>query len=90
MAQKKKVKEIFKRADSNGDGKLDLDEFMDHFKAQGVNMSRQEAQLLFKEKDRDHDNFICLEEFAGEATETEKVFWRSLKYFYFIFCFYTR
>jgi len=77
MAQKKKVKEIFKRADSNGDGKLDLDEFMDHFKAQGVNMSRQEAQLLFKEKDRDQDNFICLEEFAGEATETEKV-WKAL------------
>ena len=74
MAQKKKVKEIFKRADSNGDGKLDLDEFMEHFKAQGVNMSRQEAQLLFKEKDRDQDNFISLEEFAGEATETEKVF----------------
>ena len=74
MAQKKKVREIFRRADSNGDGKLDLDEFMEHFKAQGVNMSRQEAQLLFKEKDRDQDNFISLEEFAGEATETEKVF----------------
>ena len=84
MAQKKKVKEIFKRADSNGDGKLDLDEFMEHFKAQGVNMSRQEAQLLFKEKDRDQDNFISLEEFAGEATETEKVFC-SLKYFCNIF-----
>ena len=53
---------------------MDLDEFMEHFKAQGVNMSRQEAQLLFKEKDRDQDNFISLEEFAGEATETEKVF----------------
>ena len=73
MAQKKKVREIFRRADSNGDGKLDLDEFMDHFKAQGVNMTRQEAQLLFKEKDRDQDNFIGLEEFLGEATETEKV-----------------
>ena len=70
---KKKVKEIFKRADSNNDGKLDLNEFMDHFKAQGVNMTREEAELLFKEKDRDKDNYISLEEFAGEVTETEKV-----------------
>ena len=65
--QRKRVKEIFKRADSNSDGKLDLDEFMDHFRAQGVNMSREEAELLFKEKDRDQDNFISLEEFAGSV-----------------------
>ena len=44
MAQKKKVKEIFKRADSNGDGKLDLDEFIGHYKAQGVNV-RQVAHV---------------------------------------------
>ena len=44
----KKFKEAFKRADSNGDGQIDLDEFIEHYKNQGVNISREDAIQIFK------------------------------------------
>lgn len=73
----KKFKEAFKRADSNGDGQIDLDEFIEHYKSQGVNISREDAYQIFKDKDKDLDGIISFDEFAGKLTESEKA-WKAL------------
>lgn len=74
--QRKKLAEAFRAADTNGDGQLDLDEFVDHFKSMGVNLSQDEAKSLFEGKDRDLDNAISFEEFAGIETDSEKA-WKA-------------
>ena len=67
----------FKAADTNGDGKLDLDEYMGHLKKQGVNASQEDARILFTDHDRDLDNFISFQEFSGQTTQAERA-WRAL------------
>ena len=41
MDKKKKqaLQEAFNKADTNGDGQLDLEEFINHFKSQGLNFT---------------------------------------------------
>ena len=74
---KRKLAKAFKAADKNGDGILDIDEFMDYYKGQGVNLSREDAATLFAEKDRDRDNGISFDEYIGKLTDTEKA-WNAL------------
>ena len=38
----------FKVLDTNGDGKIDLEEYIDHFKTLGVNLNKEDAITLFK------------------------------------------
>ena len=33
------LQEAFNKADTNGDGQLDLEEFINHFKSQGLNFT---------------------------------------------------
>jgi Ca2+-binding EF-hand superfamily protein len=74
---KRQMIKAFKEADKNGDGKLDLDEYIGLFRGLGVNLSREDAAVLFKEKDRDNDKLISFIEYTGKITETEKA-WNAL------------
>lgn len=73
----KQLREAFQAADINGDGHLDLQEFINLYHARGVNISQDDAKALFEEKDRDLDSFISFKEFSGEITEAERI-WRAL------------
>ena len=77
IMDKKKQMEVFKAADTDGDGQLDLDEYINHYKSQGVNISREDARLLYKDKDKDMDGKISFDEFTGKQTETEKA-WNAI------------
>ena len=77
IMDKKKQMEVFKAADTDGDGQLDLDEYINHYKSQGVNISREDAKLLYKDKDKDMDGKISFDEFTGKQTETEKA-WNAI------------
>jgi len=75
--EKKKVAELedaFKAADTDGDGKLSLHEWMEALKQSGHNVSRSEVEEIFKEKDRDFDGTMSYEEFTGHDTKTELAF----------------
>ena len=37
--------------------------------SQGVNITREEATAFFREKDKDRDGFISLEEYVGKARD---------------------
>ena len=67
----------FKEADKNGDGLLDLDEYIDFFKTQGVSLTKEEGQELLRGQDKDHDDLISYEEFIGKTTDTERA-WNAL------------
>jgi len=75
--EKKKVADLedaFKLADTDKDGKLSLDEWMEALKSSGHNVSRTEVEDIFKEKDRDLDGTMSYEEFTGHDTKTEIAF----------------
>ena len=56
--------EMFKKLDTNGDGKISLDEF----KAGPLGQKDPaKAEEIFKKKDKDGDGFLSLEEFSAEG-----------------------
>ncbi|HSI14479.1 MAG TPA: EF-hand domain-containing protein [Chthoniobacter sp.] len=61
--------EVFKKLDTNGDGKISLDEF----KAgpQGKK-DPAKAEEIFKKKDKDGDGFLSLEEFSAHGEKKAK------------------
>lgn len=56
--------EMFKKLDTNSDGKISLDEF----KAGPIGKKDPaKAEEIFKKKDKDGDGFLSLEEFSAEG-----------------------
>ncbi|KAL5539712.1 hypothetical protein UlMin_043749 [Ulmus minor] len=70
MDEEQKTKEeserIFKRFDTNGDGKITATELGDALKTLG-SVTQEEVQRMMNEIDTDHNNFISLEEFLAFA-----------------------
>ena len=52
----------FQKADKDGSGGLNLDEYVSLFREQGVNLSMEDAEVAFKEKDKDGDGKVWLHE----------------------------
>ncbi|XP_059095420.1 calmodulin-like protein 3 isoform X1 [Tigriopus californicus] len=70
----KDLKDTFHKYDADGDGQLTPDDFKSIMKDSGHEMSREELEIMFAEKDRDHDGFLSFEEFVGLETKIEKAF----------------
>ncbi|XP_075853662.1 uncharacterized protein LOC142864347 [Microcebus murinus] len=58
-------KEVFKRVDKDGDGKIDAKELGEAMRALGKNPSEEELKAVIKELDADHDGAISLPEFLA-------------------------
>ncbi|PON81399.1 Parvalbumin [Trema orientale] len=63
---KVEIERIFKRFDSNGDGKISATELGDALKALG-SVTAEEVQRMMAEIDTDGDGFISFEEFSDFA-----------------------
>jgi len=68
------LKSAFDQADKDGDGKLDMNEWFDVLKEIGAEVSRDEVETLFNERDRDRDGSLSFQEFMGQETQMEKAF----------------
>lgn len=59
------VQKVFKRFDTNSDGKISGEELGGVMRALGSDTSRDEVNRMMQEIDTDKDGFISLEEFAA-------------------------
>ena len=67
----------FKEADTDGDGRLTKEEYVNVYRSQGVNMSDEAAEAIFRDRDKDMDGRISYDEFIGELTATERI-WNAM------------
>ncbi|XP_052078729.1 switch-associated protein 70-like [Mytilus californianus] len=58
-----KIKAMFMKIDTNGNGMLDKNEFADFLKGLGLNMSEKESNLVFNSVDTNKSEQISFEEF---------------------------
>ena len=58
------LRESFDYNDANGDGRIELDEFIAMLAALDADVSEREAGIGFKSVDRDRDGSIDFDEFA--------------------------
>merc|ERR1712168_271252 len=70
----KELKSAFDTADKDGDGKLDMNEWFEVLKEIGAEVSRDDVETLFSERDRDRDGSLSFQEFVGQETQMEKAF----------------
>ncbi|KAL1327919.1 hypothetical protein AAHE18_13G337700 [Arachis hypogaea] len=77
------LKRVFNRFDSNGDGKISVNELNNVLSTLGSSVPPDELQRVMNDLDTDHDGFISLSEFAvfcrsdttdGGATELRDAF----------------
>ncbi|XP_052176156.1 probable calcium-binding protein CML27 [Diospyros lotus] len=59
------LRNVFKRFDANGDGKISVTELVQVMDALGSNTSESEVKRMMEEIDTDRDGFINLDEFAS-------------------------
>merc|ERR1719153_1056408 len=71
---RREVAKMFARADKNGDGKLDKEEWHRVLNSAGCRTSMAEVEEFFTNMDRDFDGKLSFAEFMGEETPLEKVF----------------
>jgi Ca2+-binding EF-hand superfamily protein len=67
--QREELQETFDYNDTDSDGRIELDEFIDMLNALEAGMSEREARLGFAEIDTNEDGLIDFEEFVGWWTE---------------------
>ncbi|XP_077230958.1 putative calcium-binding protein CML18 [Tasmannia lanceolata] len=67
------VEQVFKRFDTNGDGKITASELGDVMNALGSSTSPEELQRMMEEIDTDGDGFIDLKEFSNFLRDTGDV-----------------
>ena len=61
--------DVFKKLDTNGDGKISLDEFK---AGPAGKKDPAKAEEFFKKKDKDGDGFLTLEEFSAHGEKKAK------------------
>merc|ERR1712106_781012 len=67
--QRAALREAFKKADVNGDGKLSVKEYWAILQRTKINLSEEELKQVIATKDVDGDGMISIKEFMGEAEE---------------------
>ncbi len=63
------LRESFRYNDSNDDGKIDFEEFVNMLKELGAGVDTREARVGFDDIDTDNDNAIGFDEFVEWWTE---------------------
>lgn len=58
------LREVFRRFDSEGDGKISSEELISYFASIGDNISKEEAQRVIQDFDNDGDNLLGFKEFV--------------------------
>ena len=80
------LQEAFNKADTNGDGQLDLEEFINHFKSQGLNFTEilitniSKQRLMIKSKPT-QKQYIILENLLKINSKIEILTFRNRKYY---------
>ncbi|XP_022772169.1 probable calcium-binding protein CML41 [Durio zibethinus] len=62
--KEKELQEVFRRFDSNGDGKISSEELSAYFASVGDNISREEAQRVIKDFDNNGDKMLEFKDFV--------------------------
>lgn len=68
------LEDAFKNADTDKDGKLTLEEWVDVLQRTGHNISRSEVVEMFREKDLNMDGVMSYDEFLGHDTRMALAF----------------
>ena len=80
------LQEAFNKADTNGDGQLDLEEFINHFKSQGLNFTEilitniSKQRLMIKSKPT-QKQYIILENLLKINSKIEILTFRNRQYY---------
>ncbi|XP_006634939.1 mitochondrial adenyl nucleotide antiporter SLC25A24 [Lepisosteus oculatus] len=69
---KKKYEELFKKLDTNKDGKVDVSELKEGLEAMGTTLGKGAAQKIVSSGDRNKDGGLDLKEFSRYLVEHEK------------------
>ncbi|MBN3324465.1 SCMC1 protein, partial [Atractosteus spatula] len=69
---KKKYEELFKKLDTNKDGKVDVSELKEGLEAMGMTLGKGAAQKIVSSGDRNKDGGLDLKEFSRYLVEHEK------------------
>uniref|UniRef100_A0A7S0ZCC5 EF-hand domain-containing protein n=1 Tax=Timspurckia oligopyrenoides TaxID=708627 RepID=A0A7S0ZCC5_9RHOD len=62
-----RIRNAFKHVDADGNGVLDVDEFLLLLKMLGKKMSKEDAEELFRKIDKDHSGTIDFDEFVDSV-----------------------
>ncbi|XVE69952.1 hypothetical protein DITRI_Ditri10aG0032600 [Diplodiscus trichospermus] len=62
--KEEELQEVFRRFDSDGDGKISSEELSSYFASIGDNISREEAQRVIKDFDNNGDNLLEFTDFV--------------------------
>ncbi|KAI9113647.1 hypothetical protein K1719_015574 [Acacia pycnantha] len=63
VSREDELREVFRRFDGNGDGKISAQELSSYFGSIGENLTREEAEGVIRDLDSDGDSLLNMEDF---------------------------
>ncbi|XP_028760454.1 probable calcium-binding protein CML41 [Neltuma alba] len=71
ITREDELREVFRRFDGNGDGKISAYELRSYFGSIGENLTHEEAEGVIRDLDSDGDNLLDMEDFMKLMTKEE-------------------